>query len=418
MTIMSKPKLYALEKPQHHYRFVAGEGNPSANEKGTIPHEQFNLEAWALNSKGIAASSFTIHVAPRGSRVLNDDGTSAGPSLFGHVFASVKTVYMSGRVEIKSIGFSPGTRTTTNADNLSFNDIHRYPDASTITVEGISILATTGLQWLSKNINDYMSGAKQPPNYNLATNNCIDFVKQILKDSGINGIYLPSTPDGILGMLGNVADNYMTPLIIDLSGDGVHTVGEDSNVSFDFDGTGNKVNTGWSHPEDGFLVLDKNHDGLIDAGEELFGDNSRVHDNKLAADGFEALAYFDANQDKVIDLNDAVWKSLQVWQDKNTDGISQESELFSLDALGISSISLSAKSLGTIDENSNIHHLTSVVQWASGKQTDIVDVLLNQSSNFISSDAPTKMGELAFIEGAAMLVGQSAATNEVSGVFS
>lgn len=403
-----------VNEPKHYYRFLPGEGSPFGIEKGSIPHNQFSHDTKAFNSKGIETASFTIHVAPQGSRILGDDGAPAGISLFGHVFISVKT--MTGdKTDTLSVGFSPGARYSTNKDNLSFNDVARYPDASTMTVEGVSHLAGLGVNALINRINDYKSGKEIPPDYNFATNNCVHFLKAILVDSGIRGFYLTTTPDGILGMLDIIADNYITPLIIDLGGDGVHTVGESNNVWFDFEGTGSKVKTGWAHPDDGFLVLDKNHDGLISIGEELFGENSSIHDGNRAKDGFEALTYFDINQDSIIDAKDSIWSSLQVWQDKNTDGISQKSELVLLDTLGITSISLSAKQLGTIDENSNIHHLVSIVQWASGKETDIVDVLLSQPPNFAPSNASTTVYDQEFFDKGVALIGQSTGINEISG---
>lgn len=400
-----------MSEPKHFYRYSGSEASPFVNDRGSIPHDKFNLEALALNSMGIASSSFTIHVAPMGSKVLKDDGTTAGFSYFGHVFISVKNVYMSGKVDVTSVGFGPGAKYSTKEDNLSFNDIYRYPEASTLTVEGSSIVASNAVYSLTQKIKSYMDGKESPPEYNVATNNCIDFVKSVLADAGVRGIYLSHTPDNILNMLSDIASQYMTPLIVDLDGDGVYTVGGSSNVWFDFEGAGSKIKTGWSHPSDGFLVLDKNHDGFINSGEELFGENSRIHGDNLATDGFEALAYFDSNFDSVIDVEDSIWKELQVWQDRNTDGISQQDELVYLDALGITSISLSSNRLGTIDENSNIHHLASVIRWADGKETGIVDVLLNQSPSVAPSNVSTSMYDQTFIEQGGGLVGQSAVIN-------
>jgi hypothetical protein len=66
------------------------------------------------------------------------------------------------------------------------------------------------------------------------------------------------------------------PLILDLDGDGIETVGVDPNnpILFDHDGDGIKNGTGWVKPDDGFLVLDRNGNGVIDNGTELFGDST------------------------------------------------------------------------------------------------------------------------------------------------
>ncbi|MBX7232181.1 MAG: hypothetical protein K1X29_08870 [Bdellovibrionales bacterium] len=83
-----------------------------------------------------------------------------------------------------------------------------------------------------------------------------------------------------------------------------------------------------------FLVYDKNSNGKIDGGGELFGDRDGFRN------GFENLASFDSNKDKVIDQKDPMFSKLKLWYDKNADGVSQKEELFSLGTMGVESISL------------------------------------------------------------------------------
>ncbi|MBK7897915.1 MAG: hypothetical protein IPJ99_00310 [Betaproteobacteria bacterium] len=63
------------------------------------------------------------------------------------------------------------------------------------------------------------------------------------------------------------------PLALDLDGDGIETVGATGAnvVLFDHDGDGLKTGTGWVKADDGLLVLDRNANGTIDTGAELFG---------------------------------------------------------------------------------------------------------------------------------------------------
>ena len=64
----------------------------------------------------------------------------------------------------------------------------------------------------------------------------------------------------------------VSPLVLDLDGDGVETAGVNNNwVMFDLDGDGVKNRTGWLRPDDGFLVFDRDGDGLINNGREMFG---------------------------------------------------------------------------------------------------------------------------------------------------
>ncbi|MGJ0486227.1 MAG: calcium-binding protein [Methylomicrobium sp.] len=138
------------------------------------------------------------------------------------------------------------------------------------------------------------------------------------------------------------------PLTLDLDGDGLETVGIDPNapILFDHDGDGVANATGWIKRDDGFLILDRNGNGLIDNGSELFGDSTPLSAGGTAADGFAALAQEDSNGDGLVNFHDASWNDLRVWRDLNSDGVSQDGELFTLEALGIAGIHV-AKSENT-----------------------------------------------------------------------
>jgi hypothetical protein len=129
------------------------------------------------------------------------------------------------------------------------------------------------------------------------------------------------------------------PLVLDLDGDGLETIAlEDSAAYFDGDGDLFAERTGWLGGDDGFLVWDKNSNGRVDDGSELFGSATQG--------GFAALSAYDSNGDGKISAADAMWNALRVWQDKNSDGASQANELKSLAALGILSINLGTTALG------------------------------------------------------------------------
>jgi len=128
------------------------------------------------------------------------------------------------------------------------------------------------------------------------------------------------------------------PLTLDLDGDGIETVGTDAGVLFDHDNDGVKTGTGWVDSDDGFLVYDRNGDGVINNGNELFGDNTIKSDGNIASNGFDALRDLDSNNDNVINSSDDNWDDLKVWRDLNQDGFSQSNELTSLDDLNIASI--------------------------------------------------------------------------------
>ena len=169
------------------------------------------------------------------------------------------------------------------------------------------------------------------------------------------------------------AERTSSPIVIDLNGDGIHATklaeGLDKAVHFDLDGNGFAEKTAWIDASDALLVLDKNANGRIDNGHELFGNHSLNAEGKKAfADGYAALAAYDENQDGRIDAQDAVYAQLAVWQDKNGNGISEAGEVLGLAEAGIAAIDLNAKAVNERDAAGNrISHRGSV-EMADGSQ--------------------------------------------------
>jgi Ca2+-binding RTX toxin-like protein len=130
------------------------------------------------------------------------------------------------------------------------------------------------------------------------------------------------------------------PIILDLDGDGLETVGLASNVYFDHDGDGVLTRTGWASKDDALLVWDRNANGSIDNGAELFGDFTPLPNGTLAPNGYAALAALDSNQDGILDANDPAFAELKIWRDASQDGVSQAGELIGLSDAGIVSLNL------------------------------------------------------------------------------
>ncbi|MDC5467545.1 hypothetical protein NRA61_18565, partial [Acinetobacter baumannii] len=146
------------------------------------------------------------------------------------------------------------------------------------------------------------------------------------------------------------------PLTLDLNFDGkINTVELTHGVNFDLDGNKFAEKTSWISPEDGFVVLDLNKNNEIDNGGELFGTDTLLANGNKAIDGFQALAQYDENKDKIINEQDEVYSQLKIWKDLNQDGISQTNELFSLAELGVKSISVNNQNIDVTDENKVIH---------------------------------------------------------------
>lgn len=141
-----------------------------------------------------------------------------------------------------------------------------------------------------------------------------------------------------------------SPIIIPLADAGIRLTGPE--VFFDLSGRGPEV-VGWTEAGSGsgFLVLDRDGDGVITGGRELFGNFTPLSwdmTGVLANNGFAALAWFDqpeqgGNGDGVIDAGDQVFSKLALWVDSNHNGVSEPGEGHRLEDVGIVRISLDVR---------------------------------------------------------------------------
>ena len=181
-----------------------------------------------------------------------------------------------------------------------------------------------------------------------------------------------TTPDPLVKTI-----RYVDPLILDLDGDGLEITPLSNGVLFDADGDTIKTGTAWAAADDGILVWDRNNNGIIDSGQELFGDETILANGQKAAHGFAALSELDTGSvvdgvrvgasDGVFDSKDSQYANLRIWRDLNQDGISQADELKTLADSGVQGIELDSTA------------------------TDINygDAILAQSGNFTRSDGST-----------------------------
>jgi hypothetical protein len=112
-----------------------------------------------------------------------------------------------------------------------------------------------------------------------------------------------------------------TPLVVSFDG---RVEFEPSTASFAFGET--PTRNDWPTAATPWIALDRDGDGAITSGAELFGDATDVPGGK-ASNGFEALAALDANRDGVIDRRDPAFASLVLWSDTDGDRKSSPGEL-------------------------------------------------------------------------------------------
>ncbi|HEV8530327.1 MAG TPA: calcium-binding protein [Methylomirabilota bacterium] len=151
------------------------------------------------------------------------------------------------------------------------------------------------------------------------------------------------------------AEQIVSPIVLDLDGDGVETTPATDGVPFDHNGDGFKERSGWAGSGDGFLVWDRDSNGHIDGGSELFGNRTPLRGGGVAANGFAALASWDGNADGRIDANDALWSNLRIWRDSNDDGVSEPDEITLLSDHGLTAINTAYVNATTVDTQGNAH---------------------------------------------------------------
>jgi len=151
-----------------------------------------------------------------------------------------------------------------------------------------------------------------------------------------------------------------SPIVVDVDHSGFAMTNASGGVTFNIlnDGVPLKISWTAAGSTNAFLALDRNGDGLIDNGAELFGDVTPQPASNSPKNGFLALAVFDqpangGNGDSKINASDAVFSSLRLWQDTNHNGVSEPSELHTMSELGLSAIELDYKESKKTDQYGN-----------------------------------------------------------------
>lgn len=168
-----------------------------------------------------------------------------------------------------------------------------------------------------------------------------------------------------------------SPILVDLGGDGFNLTDKSGGVNFDLNSNGFAEKLSWTSlgADDAWLALDRNGNGTIDNGRELFGNYTPQPEPPQGEqrNGFLALAEYDkvsngGNGDGVITEADTIFNSLQLWRDVNHNGVSEAGELFPLQSAQVATLELQYKASKYRDQYGNEFRYRAKVKDTQGTQ--------------------------------------------------
>lgn len=132
-------------------------------------------------------------------------------------------------------------------------------------------------------------------------------------------------------------EELFNPIVIDLNNDGIINFSFKPKFYFDIDNDGFAEAISGVSGLDAYLAIDLNKNKRIDNARELLG----IYPKDLK----KSLKKYDTDGDFLITALDTIWADIFIWQDINSNGISEQTELFTLEEKSVKSIPLKFKSI-------------------------------------------------------------------------
>ena len=198
--------------------------------------------------------------------------------------------------------------------------------------------------------------------WNTLGGNSGDEVEQIVFDDGT--VWTTADVNALI-------DGGLAPIIFDLDGDGTYF--SDTSVRFDYD-SDTRVETGtWIDAGDSVLALDRNSDGVISNGSEI----SFLQDMPGARTDLEGLAAFDSNGDGLLSAADDSFGEFYLWNDRNSNGVSETGELSRASDAGLIALNLTSVSYSGDQPEQSATIFGETTAWFSdGAQVNAADAEL------------------------------------------
>ena len=254
-----------------------------------------------------------------------------------------------------------GTTTTNSSGNYLFSNLD--PGAYTLQFD------KTNVSYLGVNMSTWKWAVKDT-----GSNDAID--SDVTGNAtATTNVTVTSAFTLVSGQADMTRDAGITPIVIDLDGNGIRTISrDDATAGFDLFGNGGSVKSGWISGGDGFLAVDKNGNGKIDSINELFGGTAK-------GAGFANLAAYDSNHDGFVNDADAAFGQLMIWRDANGNHATDAGELMTLAQAGVASLTVAYTELPFVDAQGNLHLERSTATLANGSAVSMTDVYFNVSAD-------------------------------------
>jgi len=328
--------------------------NDSADSDANVTTGTTGVITLAANEHNLTVDAGMFKLASVGDKVWEDKNHNWVQDTGEAGIAGVKVQLLD------TAGAVLATTTTNSTGNYVFSNLD--PGSYILQFD------KTNVSYLGINMNNWKWGVK-----NYGSNDAID------SDVNGDGVALTNvTRTDVFSLVSGqndmTRDAAITPIVIDLDGNGIHTISrDDATAGFDLFGNGSAVKSGWISGGDGFLAVDKNGNGQIDSINELFGGSAK-------GAGFANLASYDSNGDGLVNDADAAFGQLMIWRDLNGNHSTDAGELMSLAQAGVASLVTSFTELPQVDAQGNLHLERSSATMSDGLSVAMTDVYFNVSA--------------------------------------
>ena len=326
---------------------------------------------------------------------------TADDTVIGLTGASVETISAGGYSNVSiagSAGADSLNLSATTLTGISYIDMGDGGDTAIGSISGDVILGGAGNDYIASgdgddritggagdDVLDGGSGqdvavfAGLQASYSLVTDSgvttVVDNQPSVDGDDGTDSL----TEIETIEFQGGVQVSLAAPIVLDLDGDGVELISRlRSDIRFDWNDDGKADRTGWVGRDDGFLVYDRDRDGTVSGAEEL----SFLGDKEGAKSDLDGLSALDSNSDGIFSAEDDAFADFRVWQDRNSNGRSDNGELMTLAEAGVESITLAGEAVDrSWNWTDNLTLNTGSYTRTDGSEAAFGDVALNYSKD-------------------------------------